>query len=84
MFGVPNIRKLTVKVSRSGIAASETANNAATGGAMVPLLALDVPGGNAAAVMATALAIKGVNMGPLLSYKSACLYVHCFCCTGCC
>lgn len=49
-----------------GVAASETANNAATGGAMVPLLALGIPGGNAAAVMATALAIKGVNMGPLL------------------
>ena len=49
-----------------GIAASETANNAATGGAMVPLLALGIPGGNAAAVMATALAVKGVNMGPLL------------------
>ncbi len=49
-----------------GIAASETANNAATGGAMVPLLALGIPGGNAAAVMATALAMKGVTMGPLL------------------
>lgn len=49
-----------------GIAASETANNAATGGAMVPMLALGIPGGNAAAVMVTALAIKGVNMGPLL------------------
>ena len=49
-----------------GIAASEAANNAATGGAMVPLLALGIPGGNAAAVMATALAVKGVNMGPLL------------------
>lgn len=49
-----------------GIAASECANNAATGGSMVPLLALGIPGGNAAAVMMTALAIKGVNMGPLL------------------
>ncbi len=49
-----------------GIVASEAANNAATGGAMVPLLALGIPGGNAAAVMATALAVKGVNMGPLL------------------
>lgn len=49
-----------------GVAASEAANNAATGGAMVPLLALGIPGGNAAAIMATALAIKGVNMGPLL------------------
>ena len=49
-----------------GIAASETANNAATGGAMVPLLCLGIPGGNAAAVMCSALALKGVQMGPLL------------------
>ena len=49
-----------------GIAASEAANNAATGGAMVPLLSLGIPGGNAAAVMASALALKGVQMGPLL------------------
>ncbi|MCQ2398107.1 MAG: tripartite tricarboxylate transporter permease [Sphaerochaetaceae bacterium] len=49
-----------------GIAASETANNAATGGAMVPLLTLGIPGGNAAAVMMSALALKGVQMGPLL------------------
>ena len=49
-----------------GIAASETANNAATGGSMVPLLALGIPGGNVAAIMATALAVKGVSMGPLL------------------
>lgn len=49
-----------------GICASETANNAATGGAMVPLLAMGVPGSNAAAMMMTALAIHGVQMGPLL------------------
>lgn len=49
-----------------GIAASEASNNAATGGAMVPLLCLGIPGGNAAAVMASALALKGVQMGPLL------------------
>lgn len=49
-----------------GIAASETANNAATGGSMVPLLALGIPGGNAAAIMMSALVMKGVQMGPLL------------------
>lgn len=49
-----------------GIAASETANNAATGGAMVPLLSMGVPGSSAAAMMMTALAIHGVQMGPLL------------------
>ncbi|MEI3427670.1 MAG: tripartite tricarboxylate transporter permease [Christensenellales bacterium] len=52
-----------------GIAASETANNAATGGAMVPLLTLGIPGCNAAAVMMSALALKGVQMGPLLLTK---------------
>lgn len=49
-----------------GIAASEAANNAATGGAMVPLLSLGIPGGNAAAIMMSALVLKGVQLGPLL------------------
>ncbi len=49
-----------------GVAASETANNAATGGSMVPLLALGIPGGNAAAIMMSALVLKGVQLGPLL------------------
>ncbi|MEA4960750.1 tripartite tricarboxylate transporter permease [Lutispora sp.] len=50
----------------AGIAAPETANNAATGGSMVPLLALGIPGGNAAAIMMSALVLKGVQMGPML------------------
>ena len=49
-----------------GIAAPETGNNAATGGAMVPLLSLGIPGGNAAAIMMSALVLKEVTMGPLL------------------
>ncbi|WMJ84928.1 tripartite tricarboxylate transporter permease [Oscillospiraceae bacterium LTW-04] len=49
-----------------GIVAAEAANNAATGGSMVPLLSLGIPGGNAAAIMMTALVIKGVQVGPLL------------------
>jgi putative tricarboxylic transport membrane protein len=49
-----------------GIAAPEVANNAATGGSMVPLLSLGIPGGNAAAIMMSALVLKGVSMGPLL------------------
>jgi putative tricarboxylic transport membrane protein len=52
-----------------GVAASETANNAATGGSMVPLLSMGIPGGAAAAVMLAALTIKGVQMGPLLLQK---------------
>ena len=46
------------KGAPEGIAASETANNAATGGSMVPLLALGIPGGNAAAVMMSALVLR--------------------------
>ena len=49
-----------------GIAAPETGNNAATGGSMVPLLSLGIPGGNAAAIMMSALVLKGVTKGPLL------------------
>lgn len=49
-----------------GIAAPETGNNAATGGSMVPLLSPGIPGGNAAAIMMSALVLKGVTMGPLL------------------
>lgn len=49
-----------------GIVSCETANNAATGGSMVPLLSLGIPGGNAAAIMMSAMVLKGVQMGPLL------------------
>jgi putative tricarboxylic transport membrane protein len=49
-----------------GIAAPEVGNNAATGGSMVPLLSLGIPGGNAAAILMSALVLKGVTMGPLL------------------
>jgi putative tricarboxylic transport membrane protein len=49
-----------------GVAAPESGNNAATGGSMVPLLSLGIPGGNAAAIMMSALVLKGVTMGPLL------------------
>ncbi|MDR1588229.1 MAG: tripartite tricarboxylate transporter permease [Treponema sp.] len=49
-----------------GIAAPETGNNAAVGGSLVPLLSLGIPGGNAAAILMSALVLKGVTMGPLL------------------
>ena len=49
-----------------GVAGPETANNAATGGAMIPFLALGIPTGPAPAVMMIALLIHGVRPGPLL------------------
>ncbi|WP_258358732.1 tripartite tricarboxylate transporter permease [Moorella sulfitireducens] len=49
-----------------GIAAVETANNAAVGGAMVPLLSLGIPGSSATAVLLGGLLMHGLRPGPLL------------------
>jgi putative tricarboxylic transport membrane protein len=49
-----------------GIAGPETANNAATGGAMVPFLALGIPTGPAIAIMMIALLLHGIRPGPLM------------------
>jgi putative tricarboxylic transport membrane protein len=49
-----------------GVAAPEGANNAAAGGAMVPLLTLGIPSGGATAIMLGALMIHGLRPGPLL------------------
>lgn len=49
-----------------GVAAPETANNAAAGGALVPLLALGIPGSGSAAMLLGAMTITGVQAGPLL------------------
>lgn len=49
-----------------GVAASESANNAAVSGALAPLLALGIPGSATAAVLIGALMIQGVQPGPLL------------------
>ena len=48
-----------------GVAGPETANNAATGGAMIPFLGMGIPTGPATAVMMIALLIHGVRPGPL-------------------
>lgn len=49
-----------------GVAAPESANNAAAGGAMVPLLTLGIPGSGTTAVLLGALIIHGLRPGPLL------------------
>ncbi len=52
--------------SLEGIAAPEAANNGATGGAMIPMLTLGVPGDAVTAVLLGALTIHGFQPGPLL------------------
>ncbi|MBL8966016.1 MAG: tripartite tricarboxylate transporter permease [Spirochaetaceae bacterium] len=58
------------KGSYDGIIASETANNACIGGALVPLLSLGIPGSPPAAVLLGALLIHGVRPGPMLQFES--------------
>lgn len=48
-----------------GVAAPESANNAASEGALVPMLALGVPTGPIPAVLLAALMVHGINPGPL-------------------
>jgi putative tricarboxylic transport membrane protein len=49
-----------------GLVAAESANNGSTGGAMVHLLTLGIPGSAATAVMMGAFLIHGIQPGPLL------------------
>lgn len=49
-----------------GIIASESSNNAATGGALIPLLTLGIPGDATTLMMIGAFMIHGVQPGPLL------------------
>ncbi|MGD1819658.1 MAG: tripartite tricarboxylate transporter permease [Pleomorphochaeta sp.] len=49
-----------------GIAAPEAANNAVTGAALIPMLTLGIPGSGIAATLMGALAIQGMNPGPML------------------
>ncbi|HEY7867793.1 MAG TPA: tripartite tricarboxylate transporter permease, partial [Methylomirabilota bacterium] len=49
-----------------GVAGPESANNAATSGAFVPMLALGLPSGAIPAIMMAAMMIHGLAPGPLL------------------
>ena len=49
-----------------GIAGPEAANNAATGGAMVPTLALGIPGSVSTALILGAMVMHGLKPGPFL------------------
>lgn len=49
-----------------GVVASETANNASVGGALIPLLTLGIPGDTVTAMLLGGLMIHGIQPGPLL------------------
>lgn len=52
--------------SAEGVVASETANNAVTGGTLIPLLTLGIPGNPVTAVLLGGLMIHGLRPGPEL------------------
>lgn len=52
--------------AKEGLIAPEAANNAAVGGAYIPMLTLGIPGDAVTAVFIGALFIHGLNPGPLL------------------
>jgi putative tricarboxylic transport membrane protein len=54
-----------------GVAAPESANNAAAGGAFIPLLSLGIPMNATVALLFAALVIHGVQPGPLLIRERA-------------
>ncbi|MFT6925492.1 MAG: putative tricarboxylic transport membrane protein [Psychromonas sp.] len=53
------------------ISAPEAANNGVTGGALIPMLTLGVPGDAVAAIMIGALTVQGLQPGPLLFQNDA-------------
>ena len=53
-----------------GVAAPEAGNNAAAGGALVPMLALGVPGSGTTAVLLAVLLAMNITPGPLLFTKN--------------
>ena len=58
-----------------GVVAPETANNAVTGGAMVPLLSLGIPGDPATAIILGGLLIHGLSPGPMLFIENALRFI---------
>jgi putative tricarboxylic transport membrane protein len=52
--------------SVDGLISSETANNAISGGSLIPLLTLGIPGDTATAVLLGALTIQGLIPGPMM------------------
>ncbi|HOA76722.1 MAG TPA: tripartite tricarboxylate transporter permease [Thermosynergistes sp.] len=52
-----------------GIVAAETANNACIGGAIIPMLALGIPGSGAAAVLLGGIWLHGIRPGPMIFFE---------------
>ncbi len=68
-FAMPFRKKADPEFGRGnpdGVVASETANSAVTGGALIPMLALSIPGDPIVAVLMGGLMLQGIAPGPRL------------------
>ncbi|MBC9890155.1 MAG: hypothetical protein F7B06_09995 [Opitutae bacterium] len=65
-FAKPKEKKKFGKGSEVAIVASESANNATIGGALIPLISLGIPGSVIDAILLGGLLIHGLQPGPLL------------------
>nr|WP_174732507.1 tripartite tricarboxylate transporter permease [Mesobacillus harenae] len=65
-FAKPARRKEYGTGIPEGVISTETSNNAVTGGALIPLLTLGIPGDVVTAVILGGLLIQGITPGPLL------------------
>lgn len=54
-----------------GVAAAESANNAAAHGGLIPMLSLGIPGSASSAVLLAALVLHGIRPGPMLMTQEA-------------
>jgi putative tricarboxylic transport membrane protein len=57
-----------------GVAAPEGANNAETGGALIPMLTLGIPGSSTTAILLAALVLWGFKPGPLFIPENPALF----------
>ena len=66
-FSFADFKGQIVNVLRAteGLIASESANNGLTGGALIPLLSMGIPGDSTTAVLVGAFALQGMQIGPL-------------------
>ncbi len=60
--------------AKEGLVAPESANNAAVGGAFIPMLTLGIPGDAVTAIFLGALFIHGLNPGPMLMIEQPTMF----------
>lgn len=62
----------------NGVASTESANNSCSGGAMIPLLSLGVPGDSVTAILLGAFIMKGIQPGPMMYVQHLDIVYHVF------